>query len=253
MRKESWQTWRTTLDHGSTVRVSSSIEYANKHSVNAFILSTDIFKAYDKTHVGYILQIMKQMGYTQRTLEILELILYDCKTAIMVFDGITVLINPGIEAGLPTVSPIVPNQHGTPDQEADTGCDRSANMDALPTDVNIFSSQLSDLPRLNEIFEKYELLSCTLLSQTKKTMILGLGNWRGEEVWDLPWLKPVTQLRVLGIQVEATYRASWSIVTKNVKALIQKWISRKTITLAGKIRISNILILAKVWYGTLGK
>ena len=36
-----------------------TVEYADCHGINCYVLSTDIFKAYDPTHVGFILEIMK--------------------------------------------------------------------------------------------------------------------------------------------------------------------------------------------------
>jgi len=55
------------------VNTLSTVENADCHDINCYVLSTDIFKAYDQTHVGFILEIMKRMGYSLRTLEILQL------------------------------------------------------------------------------------------------------------------------------------------------------------------------------------
>ena len=41
-----------------------------------------MFMAYDRMHISYILEIMRRIGYSQRTLEILQLMLECCKTVI---------------------------------------------------------------------------------------------------------------------------------------------------------------------------
>ena len=240
------------------VNTLSTIEYVNRNNINAYLLSTDIFKAYDRTHVRYILQIMKRMGFSQQTLDTLELLLHGCETTIQILDGITVLIIQGLKQGCPLSVPLfIINMEPLIRKLAAIASGVQIGrvcqtVEGFMDDVNIFSTKRRDLLRIDETFQQYEMLSSTLLSRSKKTKILGLGGWKEEEEWELPWLKPVKQMRILGIQVssdiDATYQMSWNIVVTNIRAMIQKWISRKDITLAGKVRIANVLILAKVWY-----
>ena len=231
----------------------STIEYANQKNIDAYFLSMDILIAYDRTHVGYILQIMKRMGYTPHTLEILELLLQGCKTTIQAFDGIIQGLRQGCLLSDPlfmlNMEPLI-RKLPSMTTGIQIGGLRQA-VEGFMDGVNVFSTRRSDLPKIDDTFKKYEL-SCTLLSWTKKTKILGLSRWKEEVTWELPWVQPVKQLRVLGIQVArettVTYQLSCDIVIKNVKTVIQQWISRKNISLAGKVIITNMLILAKVWY-----
>ena len=64
-------------------------------------LSTDIFKAYDRTHVGYIARIMAAMGFSESFIDTINLILKDSITVIQVFDGVTVKIIQGLKQGDP--------------------------------------------------------------------------------------------------------------------------------------------------------
>ena len=64
------------------VNTLSTVEYAVCHGINCYVLSTNMFMAYDRTHISYILEIMRRIGYSQRTLEILQLMLECCKTVI---------------------------------------------------------------------------------------------------------------------------------------------------------------------------
>ena len=51
--------------------------------------------------VRYISEIMRRMGYSNRTLEILDLILEGCETVIQVFDGVQLRNIQGLKQGCP--------------------------------------------------------------------------------------------------------------------------------------------------------
>ena len=121
-------------------------------------------------------------------------------------------------------------------------------------DVNIFSTRQSDLRLIDEILWRYERLSCTLLSSSRKTKITGgLGEWKDEDRRELPWVQSVKDMRILGIQLAPSLRQTcqltWETAVRNIWSLVQQWITRRGISLAGKVRILNKLILAKLWYG----
>jgi len=240
------------------VNTLSTVEYADCHSINGYILSTDIFKAYDRTHVGYILEIMRRMGYSQRTLEILQLMLEGCETVIQVFEGVKVSFTQGLKQGDPLSVPLfIINMEPlirrlvkvTSGVQVGPVCQK---VEGFMDDVNIFSTRRSDLQRIDEIFHRYERLSCTLLSRSRKTKIMGLGDWKDEDRWELPWVESVRDMRVLGLQLATSMRQTchltWEKAVRNVRTLVQQWITRRGISLAGKVRILSKVILAKLWY-----
>ena len=241
------------------VNTLSTVEYADCHGINCYVLSTDIFKAYDRTHVGFILEIMKRMEYSQRTLEILQLMLEGCETVVQVFEGVRVLIIQGLKQGDPLSVPLfIINMEPlirslakvTTGVQVGPVCQR---VEGFMDDVNIFSTRRSDLRLIDGIFRRYERLSCTLLSRSRKTKIMGLGEWKDEDRWELPWVQSVTDMRILGIQLATSVHQScqltWEAAVRSIRSLVQQWVTRRGISLAGKVRLLNKLILAKLWYG----
>ena len=49
-------------------------------------------------------------------------------------------------------------------------------VEGFMDDVNMFSTRRSNLRLIDEIFCKYERLTCTLLSRSRKTKIMELGE-----------------------------------------------------------------------------
>lgn len=50
----------------------SVLEYANQKHVSGFLMSTDIFKAYDRTNISFIREVMSRMGYVAGTVDLVE-------------------------------------------------------------------------------------------------------------------------------------------------------------------------------------
>ena len=240
------------------IRTLSAMEYMNKHQIDGYILSTDIFKAYDRTHVGYITRVMRRMGYTQRGVDVLIALLEGGYTDIQIFDGVRVYIILGLKQGDPlsvplfiiNMEPLVRRIHNIVTGVPVGPC--LQKTEAFMDDVNITSTNRKDLVKIDAVFMDYESLSCTLLSRSRKTKIMGFGRWAEESQWELDWVQPVDQMRILGIQLgqtmEATSNLTWKMVVAAVRGSIQKWVARRGLTMAARARIVNRLILGKLWY-----
>ena len=72
--------------------------------------------------------------------------------------------------------------------------------EAFMDDVNIFSSCRKDLALVDAVFRRYEALSCTLHSRSRKTKIMGFDSWQEEKQWELPWVEAVKSMRILGLR-----------------------------------------------------
>ena len=119
-------------------------------------------------------------------------------------------------------------------------------------DVNLFRRKLEDLLTVDQTFLKYEDLSGTLLSRSKKTKVMGVCQYKEIENWPLHWLQKVDTLRLLGVHfsqdIDTTIHHTWEVVVKGVRAANQRWIKQRGWTMLGRVKIPHVFILSKVWY-----
>ena len=148
------------------IRTLSAIEYMNKHQIDWYILSTDIFKAYDRTHMGYKMNVMLRMGYTKRGVDVLIALLKQGDPLIVPL----FIIN---------MEPLVRQIHhvvtGVPVQPC------LQKTEAFMDNVNVTSTYREDIAKIDAVFMDYESLSCMHLSRSRKTMgrRTAVGAWLG--------------------------------------------------------------------------
>ena len=93
-----------------------------------------------------------------------------------------------------------------------------------------------------------------MLSRDKKSKIMGLGQWQGRMDWpvEVPWLQPVSELKVLGIvlcpQYSETVRRTWEVVLRGFQKTLFSWGSRALSTLQQWVTVLKTFALSKLWY-----
>ena len=119
-------------------------------------------------------------------------------------------------------------------------------------DVNFFGERLSDLVLIDNIFTKFENISGAILSRSKKSKVMGLGAWRGRQVWPLQWLKVVDEAKIFGFVVFPTYKLtlqhSWEACLIGFRKTIMSWKARQLNNLSQKIQVLKIFVTSKLWY-----
>lgn len=241
------------------LELTSTIEQANLKDQEAYVLSTDIFKAYDRANLDYIKEVMRRMGFTEQTIKLINTIHNNCKTTILVGNGVEINIT-GLRQGDPASGPLyilkieplnrALNKEITGVQVGPTTQKIGAFMD----DINATSTDLDDINKIDQIFRRYEALSGTILSRSKKTKIMGIGKWRNRSDWPITWLKSTDKLKILGLtftpDTQETTKVTWTDITRNIRATTQKWIGDRNKTMKEKTTIIHTFILSQVWYAS---
>ena len=55
-------------------------------------------------------------------------------------------------------------------------------------DINLTTNDLSDLGKISEVVEKFEVVSAAILSRDKKCKVIGFGRWSEKTDWPIAWL-----------------------------------------------------------------
>lgn len=235
----------------------SVVDYASHRNIDGYILSTDIFKAYDRTNLDFIMETMRRMGFKPSTINLIKTMHRDCHTIIMVGNGIQIAVLC-LRQGDPVSGPLFTisidplnrklNERITGIQIGNTRKKSGAFMD----DIHAISSNLGDLPRIDETFRQYEDLNGTLLSRTRKTRVMGIGRWQNRTDWPIPWLQTTDRMKILGVTFSAdtsvTIMTTWNEILNKMRAGVQRWISDRNWTMLGKIKILHTFILSQAWY-----
>ena len=163
--------------------VISSIDYVNSHKIPAFLVSFDMFKAYDRVMLDYLGKVMLAMKFPDKFISWI-MMLHEGATTSFLLNFLTnhikvifsirqcdplsmllyiIYIEPlllmirKLTKGL-FVSSVL--------QKDDDYCD----------DLNFLSEFESDLPIIENTFERFESVSGALLSRSFKSKIMGLGT-----------------------------------------------------------------------------
>jgi hypothetical protein len=113
-------------------------------------------------------------------------------------------------------------------------------------DVNVLSSRLSDITRVNTITLTYEAAAGALFNRNRKTLFLGLGSWAGRQYWPLDWLKAAPSIKVLGFDIHPTFSASVEAtgdrVLASIRSTLRSWAGRCLPALLQRVRVLEVYV-----------
>lgn len=239
--------------------ILSSIDYVNVNHLDAYIISFDIFKAYDKTTIEFVTRVMRKMGFGPEFISWVETCHREITTCFILGKltrelPVAISLRQGDPAAMPlfliNMEPLLNfikhNIQGIQIGPVKQGSEPYVD------DVTAVSSRLEDMRLLNKAFLRFESLSGTVLNRTSKTKVMGLGGWAGRERWPLTWVRTAPSLRILGINfhptVAETIRSSWESCSQGYFNLLVSWGSRNLPTLEQRVRVLTTFAMSKLWY-----
>ena len=81
---------------------------------------------------------------------------------------------------------------------------------------------------------------------------MGLGSWRGKQVWPLQWMRVVQDIKIFGFQVfpiyKQTLQQSWEACFVGFRKTIMSWKTRQLTTLNQRVQVLKIFATSKLWY-----
>ena len=239
--------------------ICSSIDYINAHNIPAYMAGFDMFKAYDRVMLDYLVRVMKAMCFPDKFITWI-LMLHEGATTCFLLNFLT---NPmavifSIRQGDPLsmllyiiyIEPLLVMISRLTKglcvssliQKDEDYCD----------DLNFLSEHESDLLVVENTFTRFESISGALLSRSWKSKIMGLGPWRNREDWPLPWLTVKKELKIFGFQFTPSYKTTlercWADCYKGFNKILMSWSSRQLDTLVQRVEVLRLFATSKLWY-----
>ena len=242
--------------------IISSIDYVNLHDLTAFLASFDNLKAYDRSNIVYLDKVTERMAFPP---------IFQAWLRMLHLGATTKLILP---AGLSREIPVSFSFRQGDCISGDLFCinqepllrmlrSRLAGLCVFNfkekdisylDDIQILSEKEEDLVMFDHVMKMYEKQSGAMLSRDKKSKVMGLGKWQGREDWsqEVPWLRPVLEMKVLGFtvcpQYSDTVRRTWEQVFRGFQKALFSWGSRALYTLHQRVTVLQTFALSKLWY-----
>ena len=239
--------------------ILSSIDYVNAHKVPAFMVSFDMFKAYDRVMLDYLVKVMAAMKFPQNFIEWI-LMLHEGATTCFLLSFLTQPMNVlfSIRQGDPLsmllyiiyIEPLL-----LMIRRETTGLSMSSFVqkdEDYCDDLNFLSESVEDLVNIEDIFVKFENISGAILSRSWKSKVMGLGPWRNRVDWPLPWLQHKPELKVFGFQITPVYKDTldrcWTECFAGFHRTLMSWSSRQLETLVQRVEVLRLFATSKLWY-----
>ena len=121
-------------------------------------------------------------------------------------------------------------------------------------DFELISGDEQDLVTFEKVMKRYEAQSGAMLSRSKKSTVMGLGQWLGKEQWpvEVHWLRSVQKMKILGFTICPTYtetlQCTWDKVFRGVQCTLYSWEKRALSTLQQRAVVLQTFALSKLWY-----
>ena len=239
--------------------IISSIDYITAHKIAAYLISLDMFKAYDRVMLDYLVRVMRAMKFPANFIKWV-LMLHEGATTSFLLSFLTKPIQVlfSIRQGDPLsmllyiiyIEPLLLMIHrktvglnlASFVQKDEDYCD----------DLNFLSESEADLIKIENIFEKFEEVSGAILSRSSKSKVMGLGSWKDRVIWPLQWLQPKSEIKIFGFQITPVYKTTlescWEKCFTGFHKLLMSWSSRQLETLIQRVEVLRLFATSKLWY-----
>ena len=226
--------------------IISSIDYIIAHKIAAYLVSLDMFKAYDRVLLEYLVKVMAAMKFPDIFIRWV-LMLHEGATTSFLLSFLTQPIKVlfSIRQGDPLsmllyiiyIEPLLLMIHRKTAglkfasfvQKDEDYCD----------DLNFLSESEADLIKIDNIFVRFEEVSGAILSRSSKSKVMGLGLWKDRILWPLQWLQPKSEIKIFVFQITPQYKTTlescWDKCYTGFHKLLMSWSSRQLETLIQRV------------------
>ena len=239
--------------------IVSSLDYIEAHKVPAYMVSLDMFKAYDRVLRDYMEKVMVAMKFPDLFIQWIRM-LHEGATTCFLLNFLTepMKIVFSIRQGDP-LSMILYIIYIEPLLLMIARRTKGLSMSSFVQkdedycdDLNFLSESEADLLIIEDVFVKFENISGAILSRSWKSKVMGLGPWKDRQQWPLPWLQPKPELKIFGFQFSPSYKItlerSWAECYAGFQKVLISWSSRQLETLVQRVEVLRIFATSKLWY-----
>jgi Reverse transcriptase (RNA-dependent DNA polymerase) len=248
---------RSIFDGG--LAILSAIQYLEQRQLPGFLVSLDLFHAYDRVDLRWVDSVMAAMGFGRRFRGWIRT-LHRRASARFMLHSLTpaLLILFTIRQGDPLamllfllqIEPLLRRLHHSL-AGLHIGQTKVSGLSYVD-DVAAVGTNTDDLPTLDEAVKDFESVSGAILNRNRKSVIVGLGGWADRTEWPLPWLHVAPQVKIYGFvfapSVAQTLQLSWDRVLNGLEATLRLWRSRALPTLLSRRLALETFALSKLLY-----
>ena len=240
--------------------IISSILEVKRRKSQAYLLTLDFFKAYDRVLLDFVVRVMKRMNFGDLFTTWILMLHKGARTR-FILSGLTRVVKLlfSIRQGDPLamilyVIYIEPLLRALERKMSNL---KIANiieqkLEAYCDDINITTDNLGHFELFESLVQKLEKVSGAILSRDKKCKVIGLGNWASKEDWPLSWLKTVKYEKVFGIFVCDSYnemlKLNWYYRYKKFSNVLYSWSHRVLDTLQQRVEVIRMFGLSRIYY-----
>lgn len=238
----------------------STVEYVNLREIAAAIISLDMYKAFDRVYIPWLVKTMKAMGFGTKFVSWIVMC-HDGITARFILDTLSdpVKLLFSIRQGDPMASvlyviyiePLI--RRLNKDVKGVQISNFKQASEAYMDDINTVVESEEDIVKVYDIVKKFEKVSGAILNRSpNKCKIMGLGQWIDKCDYPLPWMTVVDELKISGIEIHQSYQKTlvrnWQGLCKAFKGCLNSWYSRILPTLQMRSDVIKNFATSKLWY-----
>ena len=261
------------------MKYAEYLGYSREKAGGGVALSYDLFKAYDRVFIDYLVRVMEAMGFGQKFVSWIKMFHEGANTRfilnfltkpvdilisvrqgdpiamilfIIFIEPLLMMIRKTIK-GLPVLG-LAWRGLGNFGKEFTGGGEKLFSQldEGYVDDVNVVLGDPKEMLVIDAIFEKFENFSGAILNRSEKTKLMGLGENVGRKSWPLDWVKVETSLKVFGIRLYPTYKetldSNWQEAHRDMTKCLTAWNTRVLNSVFQRVDVLNIFALPKLFY-----
>jgi exonuclease III len=239
--------------------ILSTIEYVNMKNLPGALLSFDMSKAFDRCYVPFVCKVLEKMNFPSKFINIIR-DMHDGISTCFLLNGLSPEINlifsvrQGDPLAMPLytvyMEPLLVNLESV--VKGIRVGDSNEVDEPYADDVEVLVDCEDDFGAVDEVFRKFESLSGAVLSRTEKSKVMGFGQWSNRDLWPLPWLKCVTDMKVFGFYICQDYpnmlKRNWELAVESVRKAVYSFDLRVLNTIHQRVDVLNVFVCPKLWY-----
>ena len=261
------------------MKYAEYLGFSSSRAGGGVALSYDLYKAYDRVWVDYLIRVMRAMGFGDKFVSWVVMLHEDANTK-FILNSLTkeVEIKISVRQGDPIamvlfiifIEPLlmmirkstkglsVLGLRGVLGQNPGAVFTGERDVAAKQVDepyvddINVVLEDPRDMVLIDDIFVKFEAFSGAILNRSEKTKCMGLGDFKGRKTWPLAWIKVEKSLKIFGIRLFPTYKEtldnSWQEAHRDLSKCLNAWNTRVLNSVFQRVDVLNIFALPKLYY-----
>ncbi len=242
--------------------IRDTVEYCNRFGINAYLVSIDQEKAFDKVNRDFLYKIMEKMNFGKTFINCIRTIYNSLSAHVLVNGFISVAFE--LERCLRQGGSLSSQLYGIYLEPVAQAVRDDSQIKGIPVpggEDNIASHFTDDalflllaetrLSALFNVFERFRQATGSTINRDKTEGIyIGKPNTSDPCFYNILWKNIIGGMKVLGIYVFDNFQKiqheNWKVIIKSVTDEVQN-LEQRALSFKGKVLLLNTVTLSKLW------